>query len=83
MLCDLKEGIGSNDSGVQTMCPTGQTVRAESFASIIANYNNIQLLWETEAHATSDTEMEGGHAAAMPTVKTLEGSQILSEYRQD
>ena len=34
------------------------TVRADSLASIVENYDNIQLLWETASRATSDTEMK-------------------------
>lgn len=40
------------------MCPTRWTVRAGSLASTTANYDNIHLLWETFAHASSDTEMK-------------------------
>ena len=58
MLCELKEEIGSDASSVCTLCPTRWTFRAESLASILANYDNIQLLWETAVHATSDTEMK-------------------------
>ena len=58
MLRELKEEIGSDAPGVRTLCPTRWTVRAESLASIIANYDNIQLLWETAVQATSDTEMK-------------------------
>ena len=58
MLRNLKEEIGSDVPGVRTLCPTRWTVRANSLASIIANYHNIQLLWETAVRATSDTEMK-------------------------
>lgn len=53
MLHELEE-IDSNALGVRTLCPTRWTVRAESLASIVANYENIQLLWETAvcAHQT-------------------------------
>ena len=41
MLRELKEEIGSDASSVRTLCPTRWTVRAESLASILANYDNI------------------------------------------
>ena len=40
MLRELKEEIGSDAPGVRTLCPTRWTVRAESLASIAANYSN-------------------------------------------
>ena len=40
------------------MCPTRWTVRADSLASILENYDNIQLLWEIASRKTSDTEMK-------------------------
>ncbi len=46
MLRTLKEEIGSDAPSVRTLCPTRWTVRAGSLASIIANYDNIRLLWE-------------------------------------
>ena len=55
ILRELKEEIGSDAHSVRTMCPTRWTVRAESLASIIANYDNIQLLWEAALQATRDT----------------------------
>ena len=58
MLHELKEEIGSDAPGVRTLCPTRWTVRAESLVSILANYDIIQLLWETAARATCDTEMK-------------------------
>ena len=76
MLRELKEEIGSDASSVRTLCPTMWTVRAESLASILANYDNIQLPWETVVHATSDTEMKAriqGMASQMHTFKFLFG----------
>ena len=60
MLRELKEEIGSDAPGVRTLCPTGWTVCADSLASIVANYDNIQLLWENAVRATCDTEMRPG-----------------------
>lgn len=72
MLRELKEEIGSDAPGVRTMCPTRWTVRANSLASIIANYENIQLLWESAVRSTSDTEMKAriqGVGSQMQTFK--------------
>ena len=40
------------------MCPTRWTVRADSLASVIANYNNIQELWDSALRSSSDSEMK-------------------------
>lgn len=58
MLRDLKEESGNDAPSIRSLCPTRWTVRAESLASIIANYDEIKLLWETAVTATSDTEMK-------------------------
>ena len=58
MLREVKEEIGSDAPAVQTLCPTRWTVRTESLASILAKYDNIQVLWVTSLHKTSDTEMK-------------------------
>ena len=44
MLRDVKEEHGSDASGVQTLCLRRWTVRAESLASIVANYESIRSL---------------------------------------
>ena len=56
MLARLKEEIGSDAPSLCTLCPTRWTVRAESLASIVANYKDLQLLWEEALIATSNTE---------------------------
>ena len=58
MLRELKMEIDSDAPGLRTMCPTRWTVRADSLASIVENYYNIQLMWETACRATSDSEMK-------------------------
>ena len=58
MLRELKMEIDSDVPSLRTMCPTRWTVRADSLASMIVNYDNIQLLWETAIRATSNTEMK-------------------------
>ena len=72
MLRELKEEIGSDAPGVRTLCPARWTVRVESLASIVANYDNIQLLWETAVCSTSNTEMKAriqGVESQMPSFK--------------
>ena len=81
MLRQLKEETGSHAPGVRTLCPTRWTVQAESLSSVIANYNNIKLLWETALHATSDSEMKArihGMDSQMQSFKFLFGL-VLSE----
>ena len=74
MLREMKEEIGSDVPGVRTLCPTRWTVRADSLASIVANYDNIQLLWETAVRATSNTEIKAriqGVGSQMKSFKFL------------
>ena len=64
-----------------TLCPTRWTVRAESLASIVANYESILQLWETALSSTSNTEMKAriqGVESQMESFKFLFGL-ILSE----
>ena len=56
-------------------------MRAESLASIAANYNNIQSLWEVAVSSASNTEMKAriqGVQSQMKTFKFL-FNLILSE----
>ena len=81
MLRQLKEEMGSEASSIRTLCPTRWTVRAESLASILSNYNELLELWEQARLATSDTEMKAriiGIATQMGTFRFLFGL-ILSE----
>jgi len=74
MLRELKEEVGSDAPGIRTLCPTRWTVRAESLASISANYDNIQLLWESTLRATTNTEIKAriqGVSRQMETFKFL------------
>ena len=58
MLNWIKEEIDSDSPSIRTMCPTRWTVRAEALASIIANYGELQCLWDRALLSTSDTEMK-------------------------
>ncbi len=81
MLTRLKEEIGSDSPSIRTLCPTRWTVRAESLASIVANYSDLQVLWEEALVATSETEMKArirGIASQMETFRFLFGL-LLSE----
>ena len=74
MLHELKEQNGDDDDtpSIRTLCPTRWTVRANSLASTIANYNCIQDLWEKALVSTTDTEIKArirGVASQMQTFK--------------
>ena len=58
MLNWIKEEIDSDSPSIRTMCPTRWTVRAEALASIIANYGELQCLWDRALLSISDTEMK-------------------------
>jgi len=58
MLKKLKEESHNDAPSIRTMCPTRWTVRAESLKSIVANYTNLQDLWEEALECTSETEMK-------------------------
>lgn len=58
MLNLIKEETDSDTPSIRTLCPTRWTVRAESLASIIENYTELQVLWERALESTSDTEMK-------------------------
>jgi len=55
MLSKLKE---ESLASIHTLCPTRWTVCAESLKSIVANYSNIQSLWEEALKCTSQTVMK-------------------------
>ena len=81
ILTRLKEEIGSDAPSIRTLCPTRWTVRAESLASIVAKYKDLQGLWEEALMVTSDTEMKArirGIASRMGTFQFLFGL-LLSE----
>ena len=67
--------------GVRVLCPTRWTVRADSLASIVDNYNVLQSTWEEVVEIARDTETKAriiGVAAQMKTFGFLFGT-ILSE----
>ena len=59
---------GNHSPGVCVLCPTRWTVRADSLASIICNYEALQSTWEEAIEVARDTETKariGGVAAQM------------------
>ncbi len=81
MLTRLKEEIGSDAPLIRTLCPTRWTVRADSLASIMANYADLHRLWVEALAATSDTNMKAriqGITSQMHTFRFLFGL-LLSE----
>ena len=58
MLTCIKEEMGSDSPSIRTLYPTRWTVRAQSLASIIANYKELWHLWEEAVQETTDTEMK-------------------------
>lgn len=82
---DLKEenemSTGCHSPGIRVLCPTRWTVRADSLASIVDNYNLLQSTWEEAVEIARDTETKArinGVAAQMKTFNFLFGT-ILGE----
>ena len=81
MLTRLKEEVESDAPSIRTLCPTRWTVRADSLASIMANYADLRRLWVEALAATSDTDMKAriqGITSQMDTFRFLFGL-LLSE----
>lgn len=71
----------SDACSIRTFCQTRWTVRADSLAAILENYQVLQMLWEETTITTSDTDMKArirGIASQMETFQYL-FSLILSE----
>ena len=58
MLNSIKEQIGDDAPSVRTLCPTRWTVRAQSIASILSNYKNIQDLWDEALEGLVDSDIK-------------------------
>ncbi len=73
--------IKSETSGVRTLCLTRWTVRAESLASILDNYKNIQILWERACDSGTNSEMKARIRGVESQMKTFKFyfSIVLSE----
>ena len=63
--------------GIIVLCPTRWTVRADSLASIISNYDALQSTWEEAIDVTHNTEAKArihGVSAQMETFNYLYGA---------
>ena len=82
IFCKLKEDIPSSSTpGIRILCPTRWTVKANSLASIIGNYEMLQCTWEEAVLVTKDTESKArirGVSAQMKTFSFAYGA-ILGE----
>ena len=78
----LKEDMPSSSTpGIRILCPTRWTVKANSLASIIGNYEVLQCTWEEAVLVTKDTESKArirGVSAQMKTFNFVYGA-ILGE----
>ena len=48
--------LTTGSGGIRVLCPTRWTVRADSLASIISNYDALLITWEEALEAARDTE---------------------------
>ncbi len=78
----IKEDIPSGPTpGIRILCPTRWTVKADSLASIITNFEVLQSTWVEAASVTKDTETKArihGVSAVMKTIDFIYGA-ILGE----
>ena len=59
---NIKKDITDASSvGIRVLCPNRWTVRADSLASIISNYDELQSTWEEAIDVTHDTEAKAGY----------------------
>ena len=64
-------------AGVRVLCPTRWTVKAESIASVLKNYEVLQSTWQEASSITSNSEMKariGGVSASMKTFNFIYGA---------
>ena len=81
MLRELKEELAAMFLVCEPFALQGGLSALSLFAIIIANYDSIQLLWETAVHATSDTKLKArihGVGSQMQSFQFLFGL-VLSE----
>ena len=76
----LKENLpGSTATGIRVLCPTKWTVRADSLASILENFQALQETWQESVEVAHDTETKariGGVEAQMNTFDYLFGTML-------
>ena len=74
----LKEGSPSNP-GIRVLCPTRWTVRGDSIASVIKNYDVLQETWEEAASIVNDLETKSrirGVSAIMSNFDFVFGAML-------
>ena len=62
----------SHSVGMRLLCPTRWTVRADSLASIITNYEVLLLTWEEAADVVKDTETKARINGVSAQMKTFD-----------
>lgn len=76
----LKESHATNSTpGIRVLCPTRWTVRADSLASIINNYEVLESTWVAALQVSTDTEAKAriqGVSAQMKSFKFLFGVML-------
>ena len=75
----IKSLSGCNSPGVRVLCPTRWTVRAEALASIINNFDSLQMTWEEAVEVVRDTETKArihGVSAVMNIFNFLFGCML-------
>ena len=73
--------LTTGSSGIHVLCPTRWTVRADSLASIISNYDALLITWEEALEEVRDTETKAriiGVATQMPLFDFFFGA-VLGE----
>ena len=77
---ELKESHATNSTpGIRVLCPTRWTVRADSLASIINNFEVLQSTWISALQVTRDTEVKAriqGVSAQMKSFQFLFGVML-------
>ncbi len=69
----------AHSAGIRVLCPTRWTVRAESIANVLKNYEVLQSTWLEASSITSDSETKariGGVAASMKTFDFIFGAML-------
>jgi len=73
----IKEDV--HGPGIRVLCPTRWTVRADSIASIIKNYDVLQSTWEETSLQTNDSEMKArirGVSVSMESFNFIFGAML-------
>ena len=69
----LKESISTDKTpGVRVLCPTRWTVKANSLASVVANYETLQRTWKEAVTVVKDTETKARIRGVSAQMKTFE-----------